>query len=140
MSDKKKVDRCVFCGRTSNEVEMLLQGGGSSICVDCAIRVADYVRSIFGDDMFADAESSAAVHEAGKAPACEALEVTPKQITAFLDQYVIGQEDAKKSLAVAVYNHYKRINEAFARKAAEASSKGRGKSEADMPRNPPWQV
>ena len=100
MSDKKKVDRCAFCGRTSNEVEMLLQGGGSSICVDCAIRVADYVRSIFGDDMFADAESSAAVHEAGKTPACEALEVTPKQITAFLDQYVIGQEDAKKSLAV----------------------------------------
>ncbi|HJB44071.1 MAG TPA: ATP-dependent Clp protease ATP-binding subunit ClpX, partial [Candidatus Coprenecus merdipullorum] len=131
MSDKKKVDRCAFCGRTSNEVEMLLQGGGSSICVDCAIRVADYVHSIFGDDLFADAESGAAVHEAGKAPACEALEVTPKQITAFLDQYVIGQEDAKKSLAVAVYNHYKRINEAFARKAAEASSKGRGKSEAD---------
>ena len=51
MSDKKKVDRCAFCGRTSNEVEMLLQGGGSSICVDCAIRVSEYVHSIFGDDI-----------------------------------------------------------------------------------------
>lgn len=151
MSDKKKVDRCAFCGRTSNEVEMLLQGGGSSICVDCAIKVSEYVHSIFGDDIFADAASGSALHEAGKAPSCEALEVTPRQITAFLDQYVIGQGDAKKSLAVAVYNHYKRINEAFARKAAEASasgkartgavsaaaatgagsSKGRGKSEAD---------
>ena len=129
--DRKKVDRCAFCGRTSNEVEMLLQGGGSSICVDCAIRVSEYVHSIFGDDIFADAASGSALHEAGKTPSCEALEVTPRQITAFLDQYVIGQEDAKKSLAVAVYNHYKRINEAFARKAAEASSKGRGKSEAD---------
>ena len=151
MSDKKKVDRCVFCGRTSNEVEMLLQGGGSSICVDCAIKVSEYVRSIFGDEIFADPASGNALHEPGKAPSCEALEVTPRQITAFLDQYVIGQGDAKKSLAVAVYNHYKRINEAFARKAAEASasgkartgavsaaaatgagsSKGRGKSEAE---------
>ena len=135
MSDKKKVDRCVFCGRTSNEVEMLLQGGGSSICVDCAIKVSEYVRSIFGDEIFADPASGNALHEPGKAPSCEALEVTPRQITAFLDQYVIGQGDAKKSLAVAVYNHYKRINEAFARKAAEASAsgnaKGRGKSEAD---------
>ena len=110
---------------------MLLQGGGNSICVDCAVRVSEYVRSIFGDEAFADPASGSAVHEPGKAPSCEALNVTPKQITAFLDQYVIGQEDAKKSLAVAVYNHYKRINEAFARKAAEASSKGRGKSEAE---------
>ena len=149
--DRKKVDRCAFCGRTSNEVEMLLQGGGSSICVDCAIKVSEYVRSIFGDEIFADPASGNALHEPGKAPSCEALEVTPRQITAFLDQYVIGQGDAKKSLAVAVYNHYKRINEAFARKAAEASasgkartgavsaaaatgagsSKGRGKSEAE---------
>ena len=90
--DKKKVDRCAFCGRTSNEVEMLLQGGGSSICVDCAIRVSEYVHSIFGDDIFADAASGSALHEAGKTPSCEALEVTPRQITAFLDQYVIGQE------------------------------------------------
>ena len=43
MSDKKKVDKCAFCGRTSDQVEMLLQGGGSSICVDCALRVSEYV-------------------------------------------------------------------------------------------------
>lgn len=96
---------------------MLLQGGGSSICVDCAFRVAEYVRSIFGDEALA---GEAAAHK--QPTACEKLEVTPKQITAFLDQYVIGQDDAKKSLAVAVYNHYKRIGEAFGKAARKAKS------------------
>ena len=122
MSDKKKVDKCAFCGRTSDQVEMLLQGGGSSICVDCALRVSEYVHSIFGDELFDEYRGT----ESGKSASCETLNVTPKQITAFLDQYVIGQDDAKKSLAVAVYNHYKRIGEAFSRRKAEAGKKKSG--------------
>ena len=122
MSDKKKVDKCAFCGRTSDQVEMLLQGGGSSICVDCALRVSEYVHSIFGDELFDEYRGA----ESGKSASCETLNVTPKQITAFLDQYVIGQDDAKKSLAVAVYNHYKRIGEAFSRRKAEAGKKKSG--------------
>ena len=102
---------------------MLLQGGGSSICVDCALRVSEYVNSIFGDVM--PGERPGAVP--GTQASCETLNVTPRQITGFLDQYVIGQDDAKKSLAVAVYNHYKRIGEAFSRRKAEA---GKNKSEA----------
>ncbi|HIZ87787.1 MAG TPA: ATP-dependent Clp protease ATP-binding subunit ClpX [Candidatus Coprenecus pullistercoris] len=122
MSDRKKVDKCAFCGRTSDQVEMLLQGGGSSICVDCAIRVSEYVHSIFGDEVFDGRQEPKPGTQS-----CETLNFTPRQITAFLDQYVIGQDAAKKSLAVAVYNHYKRINEAFSRKEAEAKKK---KSEA----------
>ena len=122
MSDKRKVDKCAFCGRTSDQVEMLLQGGGSSICVDCALRVSEYVHSIFGDELFDEYRGA----ESGKSASCETLNVTPKQITAFLDQYVIGQDDAKKSLAVAVYNHYKRIGEAFSRRKAEAGKKKSG--------------
>ena len=82
MSDKKKVDKCAFCGRTSDQVEM--QGGGSSICVDCALRVSEYVHSIFGDELFDEYRGT----ESGKSASCETLNVTPKQITAFLDQYV----------------------------------------------------
>lgn len=123
MSDRKKTDKCAFCGRTSDQVEMLLQGGGSSICVDCAINVAEYVRTIFGDEVLDN--HKAPVGDTGK---CESLDVTPIQIKAFLDQYVIGQDDAKKSLAVAVYNHYKRIGEAFRNAAAGAVE---NKPEAD---------
>ena len=122
MSDKRKVDRCAFCGRTSDQVEMLLQGGGSSICVDCALRVSEYVHSIFGDEIFEEHQGAKPKAQAS----CETLSVTPRQITAFLDQYVIGQDDAKKSLAVAVYNHYKRIGEAFSRRKAEAGKKKSG--------------
>ena len=122
MSDKRKVDRCAFCGRTSDQVEMLLQGGGSSICVDCALRVSEYVHSIFGDEIFEEHQGAKPNTQAS----CETLSVTPRQITAFLDQYVIGQDDAKKSLAVAVYNHYKRIGEAFSRRKAEAGKKKSG--------------
>lgn len=121
MSGRRKVEKCAFCGRTSDQVEMLLQGGGSSICVDCALRVSEYVRSIFGDEAGLTAGTKPSMSSS-----CETIEFTPKQITAFLDGYVIGQNDAKKSLSVAVYNHYKRINEAFAKSSADRSGKRSG--------------
>ena len=104
---------------------MLLQGGGSSICVDCAFKVAEYVRSIFGDEVMDEQFGKKT-----KTSSCETLDVTPKQITAFLDQYVIGQDDAKKSLAVAVYNHYKRIGEVFRRQASDKSG-AKSRTEAE---------
>jgi len=114
--------RCVFCGRSSREVEMMIDGGNAHICIDCAMTISEYVRGMFGEETYSRTTASKA--DGGK----EALLMTPKQITAFLDQYVIGQDEAKKYLAVAVYNHYKRINEAADMKAASASRKKNVKS------------
>lgn len=102
---KKKVERCSFCGRGSDQVDMFMGAGDATICVDCALTVSQYVQQAFGEEVAVKSPS-----RKGGAEENETLLMTPKEITAFLDQYVIGQDDAKKFLSVAVYNHYKRIN------------------------------
>ena len=89
----------MFFGRSENEVPLLLQGLDGCICSDCVKLAGDYVQDIMGG------------HKQESAP-MEKLEqsLKPKDIHAFLDQYVIGQDRAKKLLSVAVYNHYKRLN------------------------------
>ncbi len=89
-------DFCSFCGRGKEEVDVLVKGELASICGDCAQTALDYSKS---------AKKSA---KNRTRPSGYKL-LKPKEITAFLDQYVIGQEEAKKYLSVAVYNHYKRI-------------------------------
>ncbi len=93
--DEKKQLKCSFCGKTQEQVKRLVAGPGVYICDECIELCSEIIEEEF-DDMRADAEVS-------NIP-------KPKEIKAILDQYVIGQESAKKSLAVAVYNHYKRIN------------------------------
>ncbi len=88
---------CMFCGRGDAEVPFLLQGMDGYICSDCARLAADYVSELEG-------------HAVASAPPKLSDAPKPKEIKAFLDQYVIGQERAKKVLAVAVYNHYKRLS------------------------------
>ena len=90
---------CCFCGRREDEVSLLLSGIDGYICSDCARMAADYV---------AELEHSRKSEEASAIKVGELQK--PKAIKEFLDQYVIGQDRAKKLLAVAVYNHYKRIN------------------------------
>ena len=92
---RKSHDYCMFCGRGSDEVQ-LLQGDGACICTECIQRCYEYVREA--------GLTAKPVH--GKIDSL----MTPAQITAKLDEYVIGQERAKRLLSVAVYNHYKRIN------------------------------
>lgn len=87
---------CMFCGRSESEVPLLLQGLDSCICSDCVKLCSEYVQNI----------QPAASKTHGK---FEKI-LKPKEIHAYLDQYVIGQDRAKKLLSVAVYNHYKRIN------------------------------
>ena len=88
----------MFCGRSENEVALLLQGLDACICSDCVKLAGDYVRDF-------DRTSKA------QAPVGKIEELKkPREIHEFLDQYVIGQDRAKKLLSVAVYNHYKRIN------------------------------
>lgn len=86
----------MFCGRSESEVPLLLQGLDSCICSDCVKLCHDYIKNM----------------QPASVPAHGRLEkiMKPKEIHAFLDQYVIGQDRAKKLLSVAVYNHYKRIN------------------------------
>ena len=89
---------CMFCGRRENEVPLLLQGLDACICADCVKMAGDYLKDFD--------KSAKASKPLGKVDSLH----KPKEIHEFLDQYVIGQDRAKKLLSVAVYNHYKRIN------------------------------
>jgi len=111
--------RCAFCGRSRSEVDMMIDGGQSMICIDCAMSIAGYVQQSLG----LMPEQYRAAHGGKTSSSEESLLMTPREISSFLDQYVIGQDSAKKFLAVAVYNHYKRINEVAARKAEAAGKK-----------------
>lgn len=95
--DKQQRRKCSFCGRSEKEVQMLVTGLSGCICDECA-RLANEVveenlKSVSASKMKLD-----------KLP-------KPKEIKEHLDKYVIGQDDAKKAMAVAVYNHYKRLRE-----------------------------
>lgn len=101
---------CSFCGRTSVEVNNLLIGGeyGTLICNECVEQAGEY---------FKEELAKRRGKERGVSKALKLL--TPKEITEFLDHYVIGQEEAKKFLSVAVYNHYKRINHVLGKKEGD---------------------
>ena len=116
MANKKDI-RCSFCGRTENECgSILLSGVNGYICADC-IQTASRMLSEYGliDDDAADdvgsayAKGKGAKAKKAKAAAEKRSVPKPAEIKAYLDQYVIGQDDAKRTLAVAVYNHYKRL-------------------------------
>ena len=89
----------MFCGRGENEVSLLLQGLDACICADCVKMADDYLKD-FNGSRKTKKESLKKLENEHK----------PKDIHAYLDQYVIGQDRAKKLLSVAVYNHYKRLN------------------------------
>ena len=97
-----KVDseiRCSFCGKTQEEVTRLVEGPGVYICDNCI----EFCSSLLFDDEIAAHKGKKNKKEK------EFVLPTPQEIKAQLDQYVIGQDEAKKTLSVAVYNHYKRI-------------------------------
>lgn len=97
--DKDLEIRCSFCGKTQDEVVRLVEGPGVYICDSCI----NFCSSLLFDDENAYKEKK----KGKKQP--EKVLPKPQEIKAFLDEYVIGQDDAKKTLAVAVYNHYKRV-------------------------------
>ena len=94
--DDYKSVRCSFCGKHQEQVERIIAGPGAYICNEC-VRLC---MNILGDEL-----------EEGPSDAPDMPDVipTPKEMVAVLDEYIIGQDNAKVALSVAVYNHYKRI-------------------------------
>lgn len=93
--------KCSFCGRSENEVRLLITGLTGYICEDCAQQANNIVveSGILGKQ-----SSDVADIDMNKVP-------KPKEIKAYLDEYIIGQDEAKRYLAVSVYNHYKRLQQ-----------------------------
>ena len=99
MADSKRTkNRCSFCGRTEDEVGFLITGMNGFICDSCAIQAYEITQEAMGSKQ-KDGTKKLNLKELPK----------PVEIKAFLDQYVIGQDDAKRFLSVSVYNHYKRL-------------------------------
>ena len=96
--DEKKQLKCSFCGKTQEQVKRLVAGPGVYICDECIELCSEII-----EEEFEEAKLDFQLNDIPK----------PKEIKEILDDYVIGQEQAKKNLAVAVYNHYKRINTEF---------------------------
>jgi len=102
MSKKKDTPqnvRCSFCGKSQEAVSRIVAGPGVYICDECV----GVCKNIIENDTYVEDEFGYTIDEQEKL-------LSPKEIKDILDKYVIGQENAKKTLAVAVYNHYKRIN------------------------------
>ena len=87
--------KCSFCGREENEVNLLLCGENGFICDDCVEKAHEVIRS----QMMKVQTKGLSLDEIPK----------PREIKEYLDRYVIGQDSAKVTLSVAVYNHYKRL-------------------------------
>ena len=97
-NNDKNHRHCSFCGRSEEELELLLTGIDGHICNECAERAKEMVDLALSSQTPSDDVEE----ELGALP-------TPKEIKTYLDEYIIGQDAAKKYLSVAVYNHYKRI-------------------------------
>ena len=97
---KTTVDKCSFCGRDRDQVDLLISGVTGNICNDCVDRAYEMVSDI--QDKKKQSSKKTFNVDKNKLP-------KPKEIKSFLDQYVIGQDEAKKYLSVSVYNHYKRL-------------------------------
>ena len=99
MADSKTKKRCSFCGRSENEVGFLITGMNGYICDSCATQAYEITQEALGEGKKSAGATKLNLKELPK----------PVEIKKFLDQYVIGQDDAKRFLSVSVYNHYKRL-------------------------------
>ena len=101
MAKKTVRNYCSFCGRADGDVRMLISGINGFICDSCARQAGEMVREALGKDSGGTSRFNVSLDNIPK----------PREIKEYLDQYVIGQDDAKRYLSVAVYNHYKRLSQ-----------------------------
>ena len=104
---KKKIESCAFCGRKATETEVLIPSAitpGVYLCSDCADSIHDILQEYRGGSAGTGKKHDDSFPELESIP-------KPREIKEYLDQYVIGQESAKRYLSVAVYNHYKRLQQ-----------------------------
>ena len=99
---KQQTLHCSFCGRNRDEVKILIAGQDGHICENCV----EHAEEIIEQELGSTKENKQSTTAANKLTVKK-----PIEIKKFLDEYVIGQDDAKKILSVAVYNHYKRLNQ-----------------------------
>ncbi|MBP1560811.1 MAG: ATP-dependent Clp protease ATP-binding subunit ClpX [Oscillospiraceae bacterium] len=101
----KMLKRCSFCGKPENKVQNMFSAGPSNICDECVVYCYEMLagHDLLSVDRAAEARRAKSVQQPVKL-------IKPAEIKKVLDEYVIGQDEAKTALAVAVYNHYKRIN------------------------------
>ncbi len=99
---KQQTLHCSFCGRSRDEVKILIAGQDGHICENCVEHAEEIIEQELGSNTD---------YKHSHTPANKLTVKKPIEIKSFLDEYVIGQDDAKKILAVAVYNHYKRLNQ-----------------------------
>ena len=111
--DSANLLKCSFCGKSQQQVRKLIAGGGVYICDECIELCNEII-----EEELAGAQKTQDADDPDRLP-------RPSEITAFLDEYVIGQDTAKRTLAVAVYNHYKRIK-------AESSNVSSRKRDEDV--------
>ena len=104
--DENNQLRCSFCGKPQNQVQRLVAGPGVYICDECVEMCMDIISDAIIDNEYTTEEVKFELPK-------------PKEIFETLSDYVIGQDSAKKALAVAVYNHYKRINSVSGKKKAD---------------------
>src|SRR5574344_1100458 len=100
---------CSFCGRGEDECRLIITGLHGYICDECAKQAYEIVEETLGKTSPASSDKPFKPKKLPK----------PKEIKEFLDQYVIGQDDAKRYLAVSVYNHYKRLTQANSKEGVE---------------------
>lgn len=98
-NEKERTIRCSFCGRTENEVNKLIAGPNAYICDECIELCMGII----------DGDAAKSPRHSKKVKLEEKVLPKPQEIKAALDEYVVGQDDAKRVLSVSVYNHYKRI-------------------------------
>jgi ATP-dependent Clp protease ATP-binding subunit ClpX len=102
MSKYKETIKCSFCGKDKRDALMLIAGIDGHICESCV----EQAYEIIADELKTSKKQASKKIDSTSLPS----NITPAEIKTFLDQYVIGQTDAKRYLSVAVYNHYKRLN------------------------------
>jgi ATP-dependent Clp protease ATP-binding subunit ClpX len=104
-------DQCCLCGKTKDQVKKLIVGLHGAVCCDCIDLCNDILQSDTDKQPSSAAPRDVAPRQRSGAAAGKASVPKPKEIVGFLDSYVIGQDQAKRALSVAVYNHYKRVTD-----------------------------